>query len=80
MELESTLRLIANGGRVMVDYDPNGRGNAALVIKPEVRLISTGIKGDGQGAWAVIDTEKGRVGILSKWMAEGDAPTKFFFS
>ncbi|KAL3678153.1 hypothetical protein R1sor_021109 [Riccia sorocarpa] len=63
--LEKTLSLVSDGGRIIVDYRPDGWGGSALVIKPKFKVITAGVKGTGQAAWAMIQTKKGVVGVLS---------------
>ncbi|KAL3684100.1 hypothetical protein R1sor_002122 [Riccia sorocarpa] len=64
-ELEANLKLIAQGGRVVVDYRSDGWGGAAVVIKPTLKVVECGVKGDGQVAWATVETSKGPVGVMS---------------
>ncbi|KAL3685489.1 hypothetical protein R1sor_003511 [Riccia sorocarpa] len=64
-ELEKTLARLAEVSRVTVDYSTNGWGGSALVIKPSIEILSTGVKGDGRVAWAKINTCKGPVGVMS---------------
>ncbi|KAL3678363.1 hypothetical protein R1sor_021319 [Riccia sorocarpa] len=64
-ELENTLRLLTDSGTVVVDYHSNGWGNAALVLKPTIRVLDYGVKGDGQVVWARFHTAKGMAGIMS---------------
>ncbi|KAL3682629.1 hypothetical protein R1sor_000651 [Riccia sorocarpa] len=68
--LENNMRLIAEGGTVVVDYRESGWGGGgggggpALLIKPRWKVVECGVKGDGRAAWAMIEPEKGNVGII----------------
>ncbi|KAL3685957.1 hypothetical protein R1sor_003979 [Riccia sorocarpa] len=53
------------GGRVVVDYSQTGRGGAALLIHPSMKILDSGIKGDGTAAWARIETQAGPVNVMS---------------
>ncbi|KAL3676008.1 hypothetical protein R1sor_025956 [Riccia sorocarpa] len=60
-ELENTFRLLADGGKVIVDYKEGGWGGAALIIKPTITVVSSGVRGTGQVAWAKCSMNKGRM-------------------
>ncbi|KAL3700769.1 hypothetical protein R1sor_018791 [Riccia sorocarpa] len=64
-ELEKILKLVSEGGRIIVDYRPDGWGGSALVVKPQLKVTEAGVKGTGQAAWAKVQTSKGVVGIMS---------------
>ncbi|KAL3690555.1 hypothetical protein R1sor_016864 [Riccia sorocarpa] len=72
-ELENTLKLIAEGGQVVVDYRSDGWSGAALVLKPSIKIISRGVKGDGQAAWATFQTQKGTAGVMSLYAPQSPA-------
>ncbi|KAL3693350.1 hypothetical protein R1sor_007001 [Riccia sorocarpa] len=65
--------LKAEGGQVVVDYRSDGWGGAALVLKPSIKIISRGVKGDGQAAWATFETQKGTAGVMSLYAPQSAA-------
>ncbi|KAL3675254.1 hypothetical protein R1sor_025202 [Riccia sorocarpa] len=71
-ELEQTLGLLAEGCRIVVDYKSNGWGGCALIIKPTYQVVSVGVKGIGQAAWAKVQTGKSIVGILGIYAPHSD--------
>ncbi|KAL3686834.1 hypothetical protein R1sor_013143 [Riccia sorocarpa] len=62
---ELALRRVFHAGRVVIDYAPNERVGAALVLSQDHEVIDTGIKGDGSIAWARVKTEVGTIEIAS---------------
>ncbi|KAL3697642.1 hypothetical protein R1sor_011718 [Riccia sorocarpa] len=71
-ELERTLSLLAEGGKIIVDYRSNRWGGCALIVKPTYQVIDTGVRGTGQAAWAKVVTRKGIVGLLSVYAPHSD--------
>ncbi|KAL3681174.1 hypothetical protein R1sor_024130 [Riccia sorocarpa] len=63
--IEVNIRKIMDGAHCIVDYSPTDRGGAALLIHPSLKLHRSGVKGDGTFAWAIVDTDKGRLGFAS---------------
>ncbi|KAL3678970.1 hypothetical protein R1sor_021926 [Riccia sorocarpa] len=49
----------------IVDYKRSGRGDAVLMIKKNVIVVTSRTSGKGYGAWARIRTSKGIVGFIS---------------
>ncbi|KAL3691868.1 hypothetical protein R1sor_005519 [Riccia sorocarpa] len=73
-ELETTLRLISESGRVVVDYRSDGWGGATLVLKPSVKVLDSGVKGDGSAAWAIFETvQKKKAGVMSVYAPHSEA-------
>ncbi|KAL3682896.1 hypothetical protein R1sor_000918 [Riccia sorocarpa] len=63
--LKKTLKAIIPGGKTIVDYKRNGKSDTVLVLRRSLTVSAEGVSGLGFGAWAVIETCRGEVGILA---------------
>ncbi|KAL3681014.1 hypothetical protein R1sor_023970 [Riccia sorocarpa] len=63
-DLKKNLAILA-GGRTIVDYSENSWGSAMLIIKPTLRVRSTEVQGSGQVAWAIVETNRGPVWVMT---------------
>ncbi|KAL3687578.1 hypothetical protein R1sor_013887 [Riccia sorocarpa] len=78
-ELENSLRLIAEGDKVTVDYSQNSWGSTTIIVKLTVKVLEVGIKGDGQATWALLETRKGRVGVMSIYTPHSEEKRAVFW-
>ncbi|KAL3686849.1 hypothetical protein R1sor_013158 [Riccia sorocarpa] len=55
-ERETTfcLNQLAQAGDFVVDYTPEGKAGAALIIRRDWEILQRGVRGDGTLAWAVV--------------------------
>ncbi|KAL3694435.1 hypothetical protein R1sor_008086 [Riccia sorocarpa] len=58
---EAGLRSIMRESNVVVDYAQNDKGGAAIIVSKELKLVDSGVKGDGSAAWVRVETEVGMI-------------------
>ncbi|KAL3677969.1 hypothetical protein R1sor_020925 [Riccia sorocarpa] len=62
---ERGLQSIFPGGQTIIDYNEKGVGGAALVIKEEIQIVSRGVRGTGNVAWAKVKISGEEIGVAS---------------
>ncbi|KAL3701180.1 hypothetical protein R1sor_019202 [Riccia sorocarpa] len=65
ISLEFNLRNLIQGAKVIIDYSQSVRGGAALLIDLSLQGVNSGIHGKGWAAWAITQSEVGRISFIS---------------
>ncbi|KAL3689374.1 hypothetical protein R1sor_015683 [Riccia sorocarpa] len=64
-ELQKSMKTIFPGAKTVVDYKWNGNSDSVLIIRQGTKVVAEGVSGQGYGAWAIIETSQGNVGIMA---------------
>ncbi|KAL3675638.1 hypothetical protein R1sor_025586 [Riccia sorocarpa] len=78
-QVEFNLRNLMPGAKVVVDYAENELGGAALVIHESIKVVSTGVKGTGQMAWACVEVHGHQFMVASIYGPHGPEEKIQFF-
>ncbi|KAL3675226.1 hypothetical protein R1sor_025174 [Riccia sorocarpa] len=56
----------------IIDYTFNDKGGAALIIRPDIKVVRAGVRGTGTVAWRILEINQQRIGVASVYSPSGD--------